>query len=111
MRIRVHCQPTVFRIPCVAGGEEDHQRRVLLQGSSPSPGTALDLPLIGGNQDYSWQKAIIDKHSKNNRVIVCGANYGFRSWIQQWYVSLRRTGVTEVVIIALDRKVRSIAKR
>eukprot|EP00976_Prorocentrum_cordatum_P090429 1188124-Prorocentrum_minimum.AAC.5 len=86
-------------------------------------GPRIDPPLISSNlpsrtllqvptttKNYDWQKAVIDKVKKNNRIVVCGANYGFRSWIQQWYVSLRRTGVTEIVIIALDQQVFEWAK-
>mmetsp|Transcript_15755 Transcript_15755/g.26586 ORF Transcript_15755/g.26586 Transcript_15755/m.26586 type:complete len:382 (+) Transcript_15755:146-1291(+) len=70
--------------------------------------TLLQLP--EGPKNYDWQKNVIDNVKKNNRIVVCGANYGFRSWIQQWYVSLRRTGVTEIVIIALDQQVFEWAK-
>ncbi|KAK3279149.1 hypothetical protein CYMTET_12950, partial [Cymbomonas tetramitiformis] len=76
---------------------DTHLGRSILQASASGASDA--------KTKYKWQYDILRKASVNNRVIVCGANYGFRSWLQQWYVSLKRTGLSEIVIIALDKQV------
>mmetsp|Transcript_31421 Transcript_31421/g.43599 ORF Transcript_31421/g.43599 Transcript_31421/m.43599 type:complete len:368 (-) Transcript_31421:272-1375(-) len=86
------------------------ESRIDFISSQGSHRVLSQVPEELSEETYGWQNKIVDSVKLNNRIIVCGANYGFRSWIQQWYVSLRRTGVTEIVVIALDRQVFDWAK-
>mmetsp|Transcript_7024 Transcript_7024/g.8035 ORF Transcript_7024/g.8035 Transcript_7024/m.8035 type:complete len:372 (+) Transcript_7024:87-1202(+) len=106
--IAANARDLAGQIPNGQDSSEDTELAVSpLIGTSSAPHRNLlqEGTAAATTDKWGWQRDIINNVKKDNRVVVCGANYGFRSWIQQWVVSLRRTGVTEIVIIALDRQV------
>lgn len=51
---------------------------------------------------HLWQT--IKKHAKNNTIILVFANYGYRHVLDVWLNSIKQCGVTNYLIISLDRE-------
>ena len=53
----------------------------------------------------SWQERVVRANAKDGRVILTGCNSGFEPFLRNWLASARLLGMTEFVVIALDRAV------
>jgi len=80
------------------------RQREHLKKPELSPTSLLDK--IAGSPDPTNAAAtILQKYSTNGTVIVTICNLGMvTEWLQQWYVSGRRLGISNMVVVLTDKK-------
>ena len=76
-----------------------HQNLVSAKSKEPSNEFAKILTL------RESLKKKISKYSKDNLIVLTICNKGMAvEWLQQWYVSARRAGVHNILVVATDRE-------
>lgn len=57
---------------------------------------------VAARANGDWQTRVVTSAAVDGRVVVTTLTAGYFSWLEQYLVSARRVGLSELVVVALD---------